>query len=309
MTFSIAVLTYNRRSVLEELLVLLMRLNYKLLEIIVVDNCSGDGTREMVEEQFPGIKYIRLTRNVGAAARNIGLQAATGDVVVTLDDDIIGINDSSLHKLKILFKTRPMLGAVNFKVIDYFSGDVCNWAHHRVIEDSHEMQFATYEITEGAVALRKQAVEEVGYYPEYFFLSHEGPDLALRLINVDYEVIFSNEIEVRHRHSNMGRPHWLNYYYDTRNQFWLAARNLPLCYAIVYLARGLSSMLIYSIRDGCFIFWLKAIRDGLRGLNKAFEDRDVLSSEAMSVIRNIDTHRPGLIYSIRTRFFQKGVRL
>jgi GT2 family glycosyltransferase len=306
---SISVLTYNRRPVLELLLTSLRRIRYSPLEILVVDNCSEDGTQEMIADRFSDIKYIKSEKNVGACARNLGMRAAGGEVIVTLDDDIVGIGASELSVLEKLFRERTRLGAVNFKVTDYFTRSVCNWVHHRAVEENVEREFPTYEITEGAVAFRKEAVEKAGYYAENFFLSHEGPDLALRLINCGYEVIYSNKIGVRHRHSNLGRGLWMNYYYDTRNQFWLAARNLPACYASLYLFRGLSSMLIYSLRDGYLLHWLKAIGDGLKGLSRALDDRNVLSREAMSIIRKIDSNRPGLVYSLRKKLLKRGIRL
>jgi GT2 family glycosyltransferase len=309
MKISISVLTYNRGSILKDLLVSLSSIKYEQLEIIVIDNCSKDNTSMIMSKEFPQILYIKLSQNIGASARNVGLQKATGDIIITLDDDIIGINDDAIFSILTQFVERPRLGAVNFSVTDYYTGKICNWVHHRNISENFDKEFLTYEITEGAVAFRRRALEVAGYYPTYFFLSHEGPDLALRLIDSGYDVIYSNKISVLHKHSDLGRRPWMNYYYDTRNQVWYAIRNLPAFYAISYLFRGLSSMLIYSIRDGYIIWWLKAIRDSFKGIIRAFGDRRVISKKTLSIIRNIDNHRPSIFYMLKKRFFVKGVRL
>lgn len=306
---SIAILTYNRADLLRELLVSVSSIKYEWLEIIVVDNCSQDDTHMIVSQQFPQVIYIRLNANIGAAGRNIGLQRATGDIIVTLDDDIVGVNEASLSSLSALFSSRPDVGAVNFKVTNYYTGHICNWAHHRSIAENADKEFCTYEITEGAVAFRKKALEKAGYYPYYFFLSHEGPDLALRLMDSGYTVIYSNIVSVMHKHSNLGRRNWLNYYYDTRNQFWFAVRNLPVAEAVLYLFRGLSSMFFYSVRDGYFLYWLKAVKDGLNGLDRALCDRKVVSKKTMSCVRHIDTHRPTLTSLLRERVLNRGTRL
>ena len=49
------------------------------VEMVVVDNGSGDGTAESVREQFPEARVVRLTRNELGAARNHGLQVAIYD--------------------------------------------------------------------------------------------------------------------------------------------------------------------------------------------------------------------------------------
>lgn len=56
-------------------------------EIIVVDDGSSDGTADLIEKEFPGVKTIRLETAGLSAARNAGAEAATGEVVAFTDDD------------------------------------------------------------------------------------------------------------------------------------------------------------------------------------------------------------------------------
>lgn len=309
LAISIAILTYNRGPLLKELLSGLSSLHYKPLEVIVVDNCSEDETPQIVSREFPNVIYERLSKNIGAAARNVGLKRAAGDIVITLDDDILGIHDEALLRISHHFAHSPQLGALNFKVIDYFTGEICNWVHHRDVEAYGEKEFCTYEITEGAVAFRRDGLAKAGYYPEHFFLSHEGPDLAFRLIDSGYDVVYTHEIAVQHKHSNLGRRNWLNYYYDTRNQLWVAARNLPLFYGLLYLSRGLASMLFYSIRDGYLLYWLRAVRDGVKGLDEALRARKVIREDTIKYIKQIDRFRPSVGYLMRERILKRGIRL
>ena len=309
MKVAITILTFNRASVLRELLDSLTALNRTVWEIIVVDNFSEDGTGEMVRSHGVRPIYVRLDRNIGTAARNHGLKMATADIVVTLDDDIIGLDDEAIEKLTGLFEGNPRLGAVNFQIRDYFTGERCNWVHHKIEEIYADKEFPTYEITEGAVAFRKTAIEAAGYYADDFFLSHEGPDLAYRIMDQGYEIYYCGKVSVRHRHENTGRKAWYNYYYDTRNLFWLAARNLPAPYALRYVSRGVVAMLIYALRDRFFIYWLRGVRDGLAGISRAAKKRKVLSPETMRAMAKIDEDRPDIIYYMRKRLFQKSARL
>ena len=306
---TISILTFNRAHLLVDLLSSLRNIKFHSLEIIVVDNHSEDGTEEMVTCQFPEVKYIRTDKNIGVVARNLGLAQAKGDIIITLDDDVIGLDDCKIEHLISIFNKEPSVGAVNFKVIFPPTNTICNWVHHRKVEEYHDKRFLTYEITEGAVAFRKAALDKSGLYPESFFISHEGPDLAFRIFEADYDVIYDGNIQVDHLFADEGRPSWRKYYYDTRNLFWLAVRNFPFLYACKYLFRGLSAMSIYSLRDGFFKYWLKAVFDGVRGLDNAFKERKKLSKKTMKIIKEIDSARPSLIYQIRKRLFQRSVRI
>lgn len=301
---SICILTFNRWSMLRGMLEELSALSYAPLEIIVVDNCSEDGTSAALPASFPSIRYIRTEKNIGASARNIGMDAASGEIIVTLDDDITGLTDTTLRFLADYFRANSNVGGLNFGVRN-IDGDVCNWIHHCKQADYFDKEFLTYEITEGAVAFRKTAIELSGGYPEAFFLSHEGPDLAFRIFEAGYSVKYSGTVSVTHHFADEGRAPWRNYYFDTRNQLWLAARNFPLTYALAYLGRGLASMALYSLRDGYFRYWLKALKDGFAGLGKALRERRVLSKSTMAIVKDIDALRPDLFYMIKVRLLSK----
>lgn len=307
--FSIVLLTYNRKVLLRAQLNSLQKVGSTSHEIIVVDNCSEDGTKEMVSTQFSNVTYIRTDRNRGVSARNLGMHASRGEFIITLDDDVVGITDKDLITLREIFGKNPDIGAVNFKVVNPQDGTLCNWVHHCPPEEFQGREFATYEITEGAVAFRRKVLEKSGYYPEEYFISHEGPDLAFRIIEKGYKVIYSHRICVEHFHSNEGRAPWRNYYYDTRNQFLLAKRHFPFLYACGYLARGLAAMLIYSVRDGYYSYWIKGVRDGIRMAWESREQRKVLRKKTMNIIKSIDANRSGFIYLYKKRILQKDISI
>lgn len=89
MTLSVVVLAYNRRDVLRTALTETLRELTQLsrAEIIVVDNASSDGTTEMLADEFPDVRVIRRSVNIGVSGWNDGFAAATGEYVLALDDD------------------------------------------------------------------------------------------------------------------------------------------------------------------------------------------------------------------------------
>jgi GT2 family glycosyltransferase len=86
-------------------------------EIIVVDNASTDGSCEAVESQFPEVRLIRNSRNVGfPRASNQGLEVARGTHLLLLNSDTIVLPES-LNKLLEGIENDASLGIVAPKLI------------------------------------------------------------------------------------------------------------------------------------------------------------------------------------------------
>jgi len=66
---SIIVVNFNGRRFLEKCFSSIMSQTYPSLELIFVDNGSKDGSVELVEKHFPGVKIIANGDNFGFAAR------------------------------------------------------------------------------------------------------------------------------------------------------------------------------------------------------------------------------------------------
>lgn len=307
--FSIVILTFNRAARLAQLLESLAPVITADVELIVVDNHSQDETQTVIAAARVPLTHLRTDANIGVAARNLGLQRAAAEVVVCLDNDVFGIDRPALECIKQAFDADARLGAINFKVLNPWTNEICNWVHHCKAEDWADTTFETYEITEGAVAFRRSAVAAAGWYPEAFFLSHEGPDLAVRLIDRGYKVIYRGDVAVRHWHDTDGRQSWMTYYYDTRNQYWLAVRHFPAGYAFRYLLRGHLSTWVYALRDGYVLYWLRGVRDGVAGLRAMGRERRIVSAATMQALRSIDAGRPSLPYMARKRLFRREMRL
>ncbi|MBN1106661.1 MAG: glycosyltransferase [Deltaproteobacteria bacterium] len=88
---SAVIVTFNNASMLKGLLEDLEGQSRPPDEILVVDNASVDGTRDLVRGSFPGVKYLRLPENTGSAGGyHEGIRAALpqSDLIWTLDDDV-----------------------------------------------------------------------------------------------------------------------------------------------------------------------------------------------------------------------------
>ncbi len=307
MKISIVILTYKRKALLLENLAMLDKLTYPSLEIIVADNCSEQSIAEAVHSEFPRVRVLSLNENVGTEGRNQGIAASTGEVVIGLDDDVFGITDAQLAYIAERFGTDTKLGALCFQVRRAQTQQIINWCHHYPKETYADKTFDTNEITEGAVALNRGAFKQAGGYPGHFFISHEGPDLAIRLMNAGYHVEYTPNVVVNHHESTLGRPGWRRYYYDTRNTIWLVIRNYPIWMGLKMLAIQLTAMLIYSLRDGFLKYWFLGVWDALKQFGAVKNERRVMPQHVVNEMNRINANRPPFWTLVKQRLFQKRV--
>jgi glycosyltransferase involved in cell wall biosynthesis len=88
---SIIIPSFNEQSTIESIIAAVRSSPVQNKEIIIVDDCSTDGTRELLEQKIaPHVtKVIYHDRNQGkGAALRTGIAAATGDIVIIQDADL-----------------------------------------------------------------------------------------------------------------------------------------------------------------------------------------------------------------------------
>ena len=111
MKFSIIVPVYNVKQYLEQCLESLQAQEYKDYEVICVNDGSTDGSREILtawELRMPQMRVIDRENGGLSAARNTGLQAATGDYVLFVDSDD-WVESTMLSRLAASFDNEDMI--------------------------------------------------------------------------------------------------------------------------------------------------------------------------------------------------------
>ncbi len=81
--------TYNKGYIIEKTIKSILNQSYQDFELIIIDDCSSDNTREVIEKfEDKRIKYIKLEKNSGAnKARNIGIQNARYELIAFHDSN------------------------------------------------------------------------------------------------------------------------------------------------------------------------------------------------------------------------------
>ncbi len=103
---SVIIPTYNRKHWLGECLGAIAAQTLRPCEILVVDDGSVDGTVAALAPAFPQVRFLRLPRRGGpAAARNAGLDAATGDFLAFCDSDDLWLPNKLARQIAVARET------------------------------------------------------------------------------------------------------------------------------------------------------------------------------------------------------------
>jgi GT2 family glycosyltransferase len=215
---SFVIITYNRP---EDMLALakniasLHRAQDLLEEVIVVNNASTADYSAVADfvKTVPHIpfRYIHSPENLGVArGRNFALKQGKAPLIIMLDDDAEMGNADCLVKLLEVFdkkdEGRPK-AIVSFKVL-YFENrqmQVNAFPHKDFdrLKDRHFLE--TYYYAGGAHAIRREALEKAGVYPEDFFYGMEEYDLSYRILDAGYAIVYTDEVIMLHKESPLGR--------------------------------------------------------------------------------------------------------
>lgn len=234
-TVSLVISVWNRKDDLRENLQSIAAQTVPPDEVVVVDNCSKDGTPEMVLAEFPHVHLIRMPHSDYGACEtfNLGFASARGEFVGILDDDVV-LPPTFVEHMLAKFATEPETTAIlSPKVREpempewYLTSPAIN----------RERYLPTFRGC-GSMA-RAAAIRAAGWYDIRFFIFGNERDLTTRLLNQGQRVKMVPSIEVFHKAPFGMRHGKRSLYYHIRN-FWLYAfKYLPWSQVVAFPFRFL----------------------------------------------------------------------
>lgn len=119
---SIITPTYNCGKFIEETIESVLKQSYENWEMIIVDDCSTDNTKEVVEQYTKidsRIKYYILDKNSGAAVtRTKAMELANGNYIAFLDSDDLWMEDKLMRQLDFMKKNDYAFTCTAYEQID-----------------------------------------------------------------------------------------------------------------------------------------------------------------------------------------------
>lgn len=206
--FSVVVLTYARDQILADTLT---RLHECLgprddYELILVDNNAERGTRETLLDPFAHRQYLFSGFNKGVHARNDGFDAARGEIIVLLDDDVLVETPDMLDLFAARFDEDDRLGAITVR--KHVRGETrrrVDLIPHTRKDVDLTQPFLTFRFVGGCVAFRTACLREVGGFLPDFFYGLEEIELSYRIIDAGWRIRYDPAISCEELEHPAGR--------------------------------------------------------------------------------------------------------
>lgn len=263
---SVIILSWNRKNDTLETIKSLSKSKIKdfVLEIVVVDNGSEDGSQEAIKSLFKKlakkdkaeVKLIEKDRNLGfCEGNNVGMRYAlenSSDYIVLLNDDVI-VDENLVHNLVQSFNKHEDAGAISPKIyfakgyefhkdrykknelgnVIWYAGGKIDWDNiygsNFGVDEVDEGQFEKAKETDFAtgccVMFPRKVLEKVGLLDSKYFAYLEDADISQRIKKEGYNVLFEPKAFMWHKVSqSSGIGSELNDYFLTRNRMFFGMR-------------------------------------------------------------------------------------
>jgi GT2 family glycosyltransferase len=212
LTLSVVVPTRERRSLLPDVLAPLLS-DSRVDQIVVVVDGSTDGSLEWLREKAvtePRLLTLGLARRGGAqVARAQGLDRATGDVVLFIDDDVIagpglGAGHLAHHARRaglVVVGYMPVVLRVERRPGEFASYLYAAEYEGRCRAYERDPGSILRTLWWGDVSIRREDARSVGLVaPEFVATYHEDQDFGLRCAEAGLSGVFDRTLRARHLH-------------------------------------------------------------------------------------------------------------
>jgi GT2 family glycosyltransferase len=226
MRLSVIIVNWNTREDLDRCLASLAPQVGPEDEVIVVDNASRDGSAAMVRARHPGVRLIEPGRNLGyAEGSNLGVSRSSGEALLLLNPDTAMPPDGvsgllaalDRHPRAALVAPRLVLpdGTTQASVrgmpepaplfaaltrLDALAPYGSSWAAYRLPDFDYDVEQPAPQPMASAWLVRREAWNDVGAFDETFPLFWNDVDWCLRARAAGWEIWYTPEVVVQHRH-------------------------------------------------------------------------------------------------------------
>ena len=261
--------------------------------VVVVDNGSTDGSKELVRDKYPQIHLIERDRNYGfVGGVNPGIEyalAQKSDCVVLFNNDAVA-DPTWLAELVKTAEAHPEAGIIASKIA-HFNGNqldstgdfYSDWGlpfprgRDEIDTGQYDDQLEIFAGSGGASLYRVAMLREIGVFDERFFAYYEDVDISFRAQLAGWKVRFQPSAVVRHRiggtsgkHPGFGRFH------TVKNFHYTYTKNMPTKLYWKYLPKYwiMTGLMFGSdLRRGLVKENLRANLEAIRQLPSVLRDR------------------------------------
>lgn len=275
---TIVIPNYNGEQYIEKCL---QTLEGEPAHIIVVDNGSTDGSRQIIKEKFPRVELICLDENHGfCKAVNIGIAESKTTYVILLNNDT-EIKKGFVRALEQPLEQHPEVfsGSAQMRnlqrpgLIDDAGDYYCSlgWAFARGKDKPtlyYQHKRRIFAACGGAAIYRRKVFDEIGCMDENHFAYLEDIDLGYRARIHGYNNLYIPEAIVYHAGSGASGSRYNDFKValTSRNSVYLIYKNMPLIQILLnlpFLIAGFAVKTVFFMRKGLGSTYLKGLCKGV----------------------------------------------
>lgn len=210
---SVILLNFNGKSYLKGCLDSLKRQTYREVDVIFVDNASTDGSVEYVKQNFPWVRVIANSNNVGfAEGNNIGVKYTNADYLVFLNCDT-EVDPKWLELLIEKAESADDIAICGSKILDMQQkqmlqevGGLCDVFGFSLSRgmgeiDKHQYDevFETFYVSGASLLVKRQVADQIGLFDPQYFFNQEDVDVCWRAHLAGYKVVVNPLSVVYHK--------------------------------------------------------------------------------------------------------------
>lgn len=255
---AIALVNWNNRDYLRQCLESIIAADLPLaLEIVAADHGSSDGSREMLAEQFPHVKVIPNSSNLGVArGNNQCIQNSGGRYIYILNNDTL-VNRDSILAMVALLDERPDVGAVGGNLLNPDGSFQYSFCHFPSLKEefllvthlgrrrnpyfpSHNGPWSTPRavdwISSASIIVRRAAIEQIGLIDEAYFIYSDETDWQYRLGQAGWKVYYLPNVTTIHYGGASFKPGDKRYTLVYRGRMLFARQHYSRAYGLIQRA-------------------------------------------------------------------------
>jgi GT2 family glycosyltransferase len=289
-SISVVIPSYQRRDCVLLLLESLFQQRGVKFEVIIVDDNSTDGTADIVASRYPQATIIREGVNRGpAACRNRGIWRSQGAIVVGLDSDTTLPEPDMLWRVQQLFVESPNIGGFAFRILgpDGKTDDVDRWWHPFPVTQFASKRFFTDYFSGTAFAFRKEVFNEARGFPEKFFMHYEEVELAFRVWDNNWPIVYCPELIAIHHENRVSRRSEARSFYKPRNQVLLVMDCYPVIRGLAFLIPRLGYAAFNALIQRNGLLFFKAMRSAIVLMPQSRIDRKPLKAGTWQMLAHV----------------------
>jgi hypothetical protein len=219
---SIVSCSYKTKEMTLNFISELKKLEYKNIEIIIVDDGSNDETAESIKKKFKEVIIIKNEKNLGfSKANNVGIKKTSGKYIILINNDLNFPDKKIISKLINVFKAYEKIGILFCKVVG-LDGKIQNRVKTPEIEHKVNIGGGPLMFFDASTIKKVNGFDE-GFSPAYY----EDNDLSLRLIKKGYSLIYTPKTWVIHKGGGTTKNK-IDFYY-------LSAFKNSIRFSIIYM--------------------------------------------------------------------------